>query len=73
MLDLLFAVQHLPALDAKHFSVRLLLNCVQSVDEGGPLGRVTLDHSNSVSGLRNLWILKMSNMLLDVFNYSFSL
>ena len=53
MLDLLFAVQHLPALDAKNLSVRLLLDCVQSVDEGGPLGRVTLDHSNSVSRLRS--------------------
>ena len=50
VLNLLFAVEHLPALDAKDLSVRFLLDGVQSVDEGGPLGRVSLYHYNSVYG-----------------------
>lgn len=48
VLNLLFAVKHLPALDAKDLSIRFLLDSVQSVDEGGPLGRVSLYHYNSV-------------------------
>ena len=44
MLDFLLAVQHLPALDAEDFSVRLLLDGVQSVYEGVPFLRVAFDH-----------------------------
>lgn len=44
MLDLLLAVQHLPALDAEHFAVRFLLYGVQPIDEGRPLRRISLYH-----------------------------
>ena len=44
MLDLLFAVEHLPALDAEHLTVALLFDRVQLVDESLPLGRVSFDH-----------------------------
>ena len=44
MLNLLLAVQHLPALNAEHLTVRFLFDGVETVDERGPLGRVTLNH-----------------------------
>ena len=52
MLNLLLTIKHLPALNAKHFSIRLLFDRIKSIDEGGPFGRVTLDHTFSVSRLR---------------------
>lgn len=44
VLDLLFAVEHLPALNAQDLSVRLLLNGIEPVDERSPLKRVSLYH-----------------------------
>ena len=38
VLDLLFAIQHLPALDAQHFSVRFLFYVVEFPYEGLPFG-----------------------------------
>ena len=40
VLQLLLAVQHLPALDAEDLAVGLVLDERQSLDEGGPFGRV---------------------------------
>ncbi len=47
VLDLLLAVEHLPALDAQDFSIALLLDGVELVDENVPRGRVALGHSFS--------------------------
>ena len=44
MLYLLFAVEHLPALDAEHLSVRFRFDGIEALDEGMPFRRVTLDH-----------------------------
>lgn len=44
VLDLLLAVQHLPALDAEHLAVGLLLDLVESLNERVPLGRIPLNH-----------------------------
>lgn len=44
VLDLLLAVQHLPALDTEHFAITLLFNRVESVYEDLPFGRITFDH-----------------------------
>ena len=43
MLYFLLAVEHLPALDAQDFTVALLLDQVELVDERIPFGRVALD------------------------------
>lgn len=45
VLDLLLAVEHLPALDAQHFSVRFLLDIFQFLNEFLPFGRVFPDHA----------------------------
>lgn len=45
VLNLLFTVQHLPALYAEYLTVRLGFNGVQSVDEGVPLLRMSLYHT----------------------------
>ena len=44
VLDLLLAVEHLPALDAEDLSVRFRLDGVQTLDERHPLWRVSPDH-----------------------------
>lgn len=44
MLDFLLAIEHLPAFDAENFTIRFLLNCVQLLDEGVPLFRVSFYH-----------------------------
>ena len=44
MLDLLLAVEHLPALDAEYLTVALLFNGVQLVYKGFPFGRVAFYH-----------------------------
>lgn len=44
VLNLLFAVQHEPALDAEHLSVALGLNEVKLVDELVPVGGVAFNH-----------------------------
>ena len=44
MLDFLLAVEHLPTLDAKNFTVALLFDRVQLYYELFPFGRVPLDH-----------------------------
>lgn len=53
VLDLLLAVEHLPALDAKDLSVGLLLDGVEPVDEGGPFRGITLNHSGCRYSLTN--------------------
>ena len=42
--DLLLAVEHLPALDTKHFSITLGLDVVQLLNEDVPLGGVAFNH-----------------------------
>lgn len=54
MFDFLLTVQHLPALDAEHFSVRLGLDGVESHDELIPLGRVALNHLRVIRSLTSL-------------------
>jgi hypothetical protein len=44
MLNFLLAIEHLPAFDAKHFSIGLGLNEVKSFDEVFPFGGVSFDH-----------------------------
>lgn len=47
MLNLLLAVEHLPALNAEDLAVALFLDLVKSVDECFPLGGVSLNHFGS--------------------------
>ena len=44
MLNFLLAIEHLPAFDAKHFSIGLGLNEVKSFDKVFPFGGVSFDH-----------------------------
>ena len=44
MLDFLLAIEHLPAVHAEHFSVRLCFDEVEAINELNPLGRVPLKH-----------------------------
>ena len=44
MFDLLLAVEHLPALDAEHFTVALGFDEVEFVDERCPFFRITFNH-----------------------------
>jgi len=45
MLDLLFTIEHLPALDAENLSVRFGFNGVQSIDKCVPLGGISFYHN----------------------------
>ena len=48
MLDLLLAVEHLPALDAENLAVGLLLDLVESANKAVPLGGVPLNHMSKM-------------------------
>lgn len=45
VLDLLLAVEHLPALDAEDLAIGFLFDGVEPIDEGGPFRGITLNHS----------------------------
>jgi hypothetical protein len=44
MLDFLFAVEHLPALNAQHLAIRLGLDELELLNEVPPLRRGYLEH-----------------------------
>ena len=44
MLDFLFAVEHLPAVNAQHFAIRLSLDELELLNEVLPLGGRNLEH-----------------------------
>ena len=45
MLDFLLTVEHLPAFDAKDFSIRFLFNRIEPSNEAIPLRGVSFDHN----------------------------